>query len=113
MPIDEFDRLPLAQTCRRLDFDWVSIEAATADHAAVLVVAGVKHWLNLMVELVPRCYQTRPDYWGIEVVGTLPGFGVPSLVEYNVALSLDGVRGVLGIEIFGATKSERRPWTPA
>jgi hypothetical protein len=104
---DDFDRLPVAQTWRRLDFDWVSIEAAT-DHVAVVSVGGIKQWLNLRVELVPRCYQTRPEYWGIEVVGALPGYGVQALVDYNVTLALDGIRGARGIEIVGATKSERR-----
>lgn len=112
MPINEFDRLPLAQTCRCVDFDWVSIEDATPDYDAMLIVSGTKHWLNLMVELLPRSYQTRPDYWGIEVVGMLPGFAVARFVEYNVAVSLAGIRGVLGIEIFGATKTERRLWKP-
>ena len=105
---DDFDRLPVAQTWRRVDFDWVSIEAATADHSAVVSVGGIKHWLNLRIVLVPRCYQTRPDYWAIEVVGALPGYGVPALVDYNVTLALDAIRGAEGIEIVGATKSERR-----
>lgn len=112
MPIDVFDRLPLAQTCRLVDFDWVSIEAATPEHGAILVVSGIKHWLNLMVELLPRSYQARPDFWGIEVVGRLSGFGVARLVEYNVAISLESSRGLLGIEVFGATKAERRTWGP-
>jgi hypothetical protein len=48
VPINEFDRLPLAQTCRCIDFDWVSIEDATQDHGAMLIVSGTKHWLNLL-----------------------------------------------------------------
>jgi hypothetical protein len=107
---DDFDRLPVAQTWRRVDFDWVSIEAGTADHSAVVSVGGIKHWLNLRIELVPRCYQRRPVYWCIEVVGALPGYGVPAFVDYNVTLALDGIRGDQGIEIVGATKSERRLW---
>jgi hypothetical protein len=108
MQEDDFNHLPVAQTWRRVDFDWVSIEAATAAHSAVISVGGIKHWLNLRIELVPRCYQTRPDYWSIEVVGALPGYGIPAFVDYNVTLALDGIRGAEGIEIIGATKSERR-----
>jgi hypothetical protein len=110
MRSDEFSNLPVAQTWRRVDFDWVSIEAATADHSAVVMVGGIKHWLNLRVELVPRCYQSRPEFWGIEVVGALPGYGVSSVVDYNVTLQLDGIHGTQGIEIIGATKCERRLW---
>lgn len=110
MTEDDFAGLPVAQTWRRVDFDWVEIEAATSDHGAVVVVGGIKHWLNLRVELVPRCYQMRPEFWGIEVVGALPGYGVHAFVDYNVILPLDGIRGMQGIEIIGATKTERRLW---
>lgn len=110
MSEDEFGRLPVAQTWRRVDFDRVAIEAATLDHSAVVVVGGIKHWLNLRTELVPRCYQTRPEFWGIEVVGSLPGYGIPGFVDYNIVLPLDGIGGTQGIEIIGATKSERRLW---
>jgi hypothetical protein len=104
---DQFDRLPMAHTCRRVDFDWVSIETVL-DNRAVLVVVGMKHWLNMKIELIPACYQTLPEFWGIEVVGTLPGFGVSAFVDYNATLVLDGIRGSRGIEIIGATKTERR-----
>ena len=76
----------------------------------MIVVGGIKHWLNLRVELVPRCYQTCPEFWGIEVVGALPGYGVRALVDYNVFFPLDGIGGTKGIEIIGASKSERRLW---
>jgi len=109
----DFGGLPAAQTWRRIDFDWAAIEAATADRGALLVVGGIKYWLNLRVELVARCYQTRPEFWAIEVVGTLPGFGVPAMVDYNVTLALEGARGSEGIEIVGATRSERRLWGDA
>ena len=107
MKDDNFDRLPPAQTCRRVDFDWVQLEAGAPDCGALVVVGGIKHWLNLRIELVPQCYQTRPEFWAIEVVGTLAGFGVAAFVDYNVTLSLSGFRGDKGIEIVGATKIER------
>ncbi len=104
---EHFDRLPVANTCRRVDFDWVSVETAPGNRA-VLVVGGMKHWLNLTIELIPACYQTLPEFWGIEVVGTLPGFGVSAFVDYTATVALDGICGSRGIEIIGATKSERR-----
>ncbi len=42
------------------------------------------------------------------MVGALPGYGVPAFVDYNVVLALDGICGTRGVEIVGATKSERR-----
>ena len=104
----EFERLPLADTCRRIDFDFVTIQAMSPPHGALLVVAGIKDWLNLTVVLRPRCYQTPPAFWGIEVVGALPGHGVPGAVDFHVVLPLQGVCGTEGIEVIGATKSERR-----
>ncbi|MEO8136002.1 MAG: hypothetical protein ABI831_18755 [Betaproteobacteria bacterium] len=101
----------MSMAWRRIDFDDVRIEAGPGDHGALLVVSGIKHWLNLIVNLMPRCYHARPAFWVIEVVGALPGYGVPALVDFSVVLPLHGLRGVQGIEIVGATKSERRFFT--
>ncbi len=106
----QFNCLPTATTCRRVDFDYVAIEGGAAGQPLVLV-SGIKDWLNLHIELRPRCYPTPPDFWVIEVVGTLPGYGVRGAVDYHVVLPLAGLWGHEGIEIVGATKTERRRLT--
>ncbi len=58
--------------------------------------------------LEPLPYREMPDFWVIEVVGRLTGSGLPALVDFSVALPLAAVQGCKGIEIVGATKSERR-----
>jgi hypothetical protein len=35
-------------------------------------------------------------------------YEIPAFVDYNVTMVLDGILGSHGIEIVGATKSERR-----
>ncbi|MEO6927573.1 MAG: hypothetical protein ABI190_00280 [Casimicrobiaceae bacterium] len=107
----QFEKLPLATTCRRLDFDYVAIEAQPRNVGALLVVGGIKNWLNLVVELRPRCHPAYPEFWVIEVVAVLPGFAVRGDVDFHIVLPLAGCVGTQGIEIVGATKAERR-WLP-
>ena len=65
------------------------------------------------VDLVPRVYIRQRDYWGIEVVGMLPGgFELPAEAPYVVSLPLAGIVGTEGIEVIGATRSERHQVPP-
>jgi hypothetical protein len=59
------------------------------------------------VELVPVVFIRQPEYWTIEVVGSLRGIGLPALAPYTVSISLNGIVGTRGIEVTGATRSER------
>jgi hypothetical protein len=109
----EFKSLPAAESCRLIDFDNVDIlilESFPPQY--VLVVAGTKPYLNMTVQLIPRVYVRQPEYWGIEVVGCLPGLGLPALAPYTVSISLNGITGTKGIEVIGATRSEKREIPP-
>jgi hypothetical protein len=108
-----FESLPYAQACRRVDFDFVEVrEAARLGGGRLLLVSGVKSWADLRVTLEPLPYREMPDFWVIEVVGRLTASGLPALVDFCVALPLESIRGCKGIEIIGATKSERRVLNP-
>ena len=72
------------------------------------MVSGIKPWADLRVTLEPLSCREMPDFRVIEVVGRLAASGLPALVDFSVALPLESVQGRLGIEIVGATKSERR-----
>jgi hypothetical protein len=61
----------------------------------------------MKVRLSPRVYIQQPDYWGVEVVGTLPGVGLPATAPYTVALPLDGIRGKKGVEVIGASTGKK------
>lgn len=69
-----------------------------------LVVSGTKPYLNMTVELKPLIYVHRPDYWGIEVVGSLHGIGLPVVTPYTVHIPLNHILGTKGIEVIGANK---------
>jgi hypothetical protein len=104
-----FESLPRAETCRRIDFDWVEVREATRlGGGRLLLVSGIKPWADLRVTLEPLSYREMPDFRVIEVVGRLAASGLPALVDFSVALPLESVQGRMGIEIVGATKSERR-----
>ncbi|MDQ3588954.1 MAG: hypothetical protein M3392_01710 [Actinomycetota bacterium] len=109
--IKDYQRLPQSKACRLIDFeevDVVTLEIFPPQH--VLIVSGTKPYLtylNMEVSLRPRTYIQQPEYWGIEVVGCLPGFGLPALAPYTVSIRLAGFMGTKGIEVIGATRSEK------
>jgi hypothetical protein len=102
-----FESLPCAQACRRIDYDLIEVRDPPRG-GPLLLVSGIKQWADLRVTLEPMAYRERPDFWVIEVVGRLAASGLPALVDFCVALPLDSFQGRRGIEIVGATRSERR-----
>jgi hypothetical protein len=105
--VHAFQALPSPQSCRIIDFDSaqvVTLESFPPQH--VLVVTGQKP-VNMEVSLSPLVYIRRPGYWGIEVVGCVPGLGLPAVAPYTVRLDLDGTIGTCGIEVIGASRSEK------
>jgi hypothetical protein len=106
--LEEYTKLPAAQSSRLIDFDKAEIVTFPIfPPKYLLTVSGVKRWVNMEVRLVPLVFIRQPDYWGIEVTGRLPGIGLPALSPYNVSLLLDGFIGTEGIEVIGATRSEK------
>lgn len=73
----------------------------------ILVVSGKKPYLNMQVQLVPLTYVQQPDYWGIEVIGCIPGIGLPTIGAYSQPLQLDGVIGMKGIEVIWSDGTEK------
>jgi hypothetical protein len=104
----EFKDLPPAETCRLIDFDEVEIRPGVVAGTYILIVSGIKLWINMKVDLIPLVYVLQPDYWGIEVVGCLAGIGLPSETPYSVSIPLNGHVGTKGIAVIGATRSEKR-----
>lgn len=106
--------LPAPTSTRLIDFDTVEIhtlESLPPQH--VLVVSGTKPYINMEVTLEPLVFIRQPEYWGIEVVGRLPGgIGLPALAPYQVSIPLAGITGTQGIEVIGATRKERRDIPP-
>jgi hypothetical protein len=104
----EMEKLPPAQTHRLIDFEQAQLrilESFPPQH--VLVVSGVKPYMNMAVELTPLVYVRQPEYWEIEVVGSLRGVGLPAEAPYTVSLNLAASTGSKGIEVVGANRRQR------
>ena len=77
-----------------------------------LVVSGVKPHPDAEVTLVPLIYVSQPSYHGIQVVATAtfdgPHVSQPiANVAFTVELDLAGAIGSVGVEVIGATRTER------
>jgi hypothetical protein len=111
--LQESADLSTSETRHTIDFDRVDISALDVfPPRFTLHVSGTKPYQNMHVSLHPMTYIQSPEYWGIEVVGSLSGIGVPALAPYSVSLALDRLGtplflGTLGIEVIGASRSEK------
>jgi hypothetical protein len=103
----KFLSAPIAESVRRIDFSRAEVVSGIVPCTYFLVVSGTKPYLNMTVELSPLVYVRRPEYWGIEVVGSLPGIGLPTTAPYTVSIPLDGILGTKGIEVIGAKKRKK------
>jgi Domain of unknown function (DUF6438) len=102
----DLQELPAAQSSRRIGFERAEVLTLESDPPQyLLTVSGTKPYLNMDVELVPLVYIRQPEYWGIEVVGSLRGVGLPTTSSYTVSLPLTGFIGTQGIEVIGAERS--------
>lgn len=109
---EQFLKAPKPSSIRLIDFKTARVVPGFLPNTWILIVTGTKPYLNMTVELKPLVYIRRPVYWGIEVVGSLPGIGLPTTAPYTVSLPLDGIIGTKGIEVIGATKKQQLPVPP-
>jgi hypothetical protein len=75
-----------------------------------LVVSGHLPSPGTTVTLVPLAYVSRPQYAGIQVVGSLDDAAASPAAEaaqYSVELDLAGITGTEGVEVIGASHTER------
>ncbi len=98
---------PKAESVNLIDFEVAEVVGGFVNGTYFLTVSGTKPYLNMKVELNPVIYTHQPEYWRIEVIGILPGFGLPALAPYSVSIPLDGIVGTKGIEVVGATTTKQ------
>lgn len=97
---------------RRLAFDSHEIQHKASGRW--LVVKGEAPCLNMQVGLEPFYYIEKPDYWQIELVGSVPGgVGLEAVQPFETAILLDNVLGHKGVELIGRDRSERIDIAPA
>jgi hypothetical protein len=97
----------ISQSARRINFKVAKVVPGIVPKTWFLIVEGTKPFLNMHVRLSPLIYTHRPDYWGIEVIGTLSGIGLPIAAPYHVFISLQGIIGTKGVEVIGATITKK------
>ncbi|MGD9543905.1 MAG: hypothetical protein AB7F41_12395 [Methylocystis sp.] len=72
----------------------------------ILIVSGKKPCLNMTVRLAPATYVRQPEYWEIQVTGSVPGICLTAIGDYHETLPLDGVRGAKGVVVKWADDSQ-------
>jgi hypothetical protein len=107
--MEDYEALPKAGSYRLVDFEWTEVVTLRSFPPQFLLrVGGTKPYANMRVDLSPLVYFRQPEYWGIEVVGRLHGgILLPAEVPYEVSLPLSGITGTRGVEVIGATRSEK------
>lgn len=105
MSVEQFLSGKPVESCRRVSFEsHVILES----EPPMLVVRGEAPCANMEVSLQPLVYVRCPEYWGIEVVGCLPGGVCATATKpYQVSISLAGIIGSQGIEIIGSNRTEQ------
>src|SRR4051794_34613200 len=107
MSLRRFAALDPAGSVRRIDFEECDVVGGFAG-GYILIVRGEAPCLNMEVRLLPLIYIDCPEYWGIELVGILPGcVCLDTMKPFLLALPLDGLIGHAGIEAIGATRTKR------
>ncbi|HMS41715.1 MAG TPA: hypothetical protein PKE69_15900 [Pyrinomonadaceae bacterium] len=104
---ETLEKLPSAQSVRLIGFEDAQVIGGFINDTYILTVSGTKPYMNMEVRLSPVIYTHQPDYWEIEVVGVLSGFGLPALAPYSVSLPLDGILGIIGVEVVGANARQQ------
>jgi hypothetical protein len=108
LKLREFEAAPQCSSTRLIDFEDAEVRPGFVTGTFILVVRGIKPYLNMEVRLTPLVYIRQPEFWGIEVVGSLPGgIGLPTTSPYTASLPLDGILGTRGIEVIGAARSKK------
>jgi hypothetical protein len=106
--LQTYQELPPPSTVRRIDFDHARvITLRTFPPQYILQVSGTKPDLNMRIELLPLVYIRQPEFWEIEVVGTVRGVALPTTTPYVVSLPVTATLGTDGIEVVGATRRQR------
>ena len=97
-----------ATACRLLDYKVAGVVPGIVNDTWFLVVSGQAPCMNLEVRLMPLIYVSCPDYWRIELTGCLPGaICLKGIKDFTEVIPLTGVTGSKGIELVGASKSEK------
>ena len=104
----ELVELKNAASVKLIDFEHVAVWPGLIPGTQILVVSGTAPCLNMEVRLSPYLYIACPEYWGIEVTATLTGSRCLDAIQpFMLIQELSDMTGSKGIEVIGASKSEK------
>ena len=90
----------------RVDFENARVAIQTVSGSRLIVSGTTPNPMDVRLEPVPQIPET--EWWGIEVVGYHDGTGEDVMTPYEVSLEFESLpSGAKGIEVIGATKTER------
>lgn len=95
-----------------IDFDRAELRRVPFQDSLYLWVSARTTGSGTELQLAPRIYHDRPDYWGIEVVAINPpraanDAGDPDEARAaERAVPLTGITGTHGIRVIGASHSQ-------
>lgn len=108
MPVTFSTEKDSANAFGLIEFEKAEVVPGIVNGTFFLVVSGTKPCVNMKVDLLPLIYVQCPEYWGIQVVGQVPGgICLPQTAPFSISIPLSGVTGSKGIEVQGAKKTER------
>lgn len=128
--MEEFREFPAARSCRLIDFEEFEIVRLSTfvrpcdPPPFELRVRGERPFPGIEIELAPHVHLQQPQFWSIEVVGrpteaesdedtfdvSLNLFKI-DLANFSLAIPEEEFEGVEGVNLIGATRSERRAFS--
>ena len=104
----DISQLRSASSSKLIAFDQAQVVPGIINDTYFLTVTGEAPCLNMEVALVPMIYIDCPEYWAIEVTGTLKGgICLTAIKPYQVTIPLAGITGSKGVEVVGGNRTEK------
>lgn len=96
------------ETSQLIDFEKVDLLAGIASGFWFLIIRQSPSSAHVLVQLVPRNHENRPEYWQYDLVGTQCDEKILAKAQPIVSPLFRQFVGTKGIEIVGATRAERK-----
>lgn len=108
MAFDLLESTKPSESIRVINFEDAQVVPGIVRDTYFLIVAGEAPCQNMKIILTPLIYTRQPEYWGIEVVGSIVGdICLEAVKPYSEAIPLAGSTGTKGIEVIGANQTKR------
>lgn len=108
MTLDTLRNEATSSSSRLIAFEEAEVRYGFNPDIPLLFVSGHAPCFNMDVQLLPFIYVNCPEYWGIELVGRLPGdICLTAIKPFMLVLPLTGIIGSAGVELIAANGTRR------